>query len=73
MSDKIKVNKGDPTENGMYVAYALPVDSSMEKILLMFIDGKWGYARSDQWYIRSNQFYKGKIIGWIGPLPSNVH
>jgi len=56
---------GDPTENGMYVAYVDPVMNIpyADKKLLMFINGKWGYRSS-------SEDYSGCIYGWIGPIPA---
>jgi hypothetical protein len=54
-----------PPGNGMYVAY---VDEGLGipfagKELLMYIDGRWGYRHSDQ-------RFRGKIVGWFGPIPA---
>ena len=59
-------DSGDaPTKNGMYVAFVNPKMSIhwAERMLLMFIDGKWGYRDSDQ-------NYRQHVYGWIGPLPA---
>jgi hypothetical protein len=49
----------------MYVAY---VDPDMDvpyakKLLLMWIDGQWGYPGS-------SANYRGPVYGYIGPLPA---
>lgn len=54
-----------PAQNGLYVAY---VDPDMDvpfsaKLLLMWMDGRWGYPGSDQ-------NYRGTVYGWVGPLPA---
>lgn len=61
----LKIQEGDPTINGMYVAYVHP-DVTIpyaKKEFLIWIDNRWGYCGSDQWY-------RGKVYGWIGPLPA---
>lgn len=65
MAEKIKIQTGDPTENGTYVAYIRHefVAKYSDKLLLMWINGKWGHRMSDQWY-------RGEVLGWVGPLPA---
>lgn len=53
----------NPTETGVY-ACRVPMDVNpdlLEDKFLMWIDGRWGYLRSDQ-------YYRGVVLGWIGPL-----
>lgn len=61
----MEVREGNPPINGMYVAY---VDPDMripfaKKMLLMWIDGQWGYPGSFA-------HYRGPVYGYIGPLPA---
>jgi hypothetical protein len=60
----LSTNEGDKPElSGMYVAYIEP-DINLpyaKKELLMFLDN---------WYfLHSDQKYRGKIYGYVGPLP----
>lgn len=58
-------NEGNPTEPGMYVAYVdpdIPIPFA-QKMFLMWIDGKWGYCCS-------SEYYRGNVYGWVGPLPA---
>ena len=53
----------DPTIKGLYVAYVdgeFPV--SANRILLFWDGSRWSYQLSDQ-------FYRGKVYGHVGPLP----
>lgn len=54
--------QGIPSKVGVY---ACRVDGDLpglkKDIFLMWIEGKWGYLGSDQ-------NYRGKVHGWIGPL-----
>jgi hypothetical protein len=65
MPDYIKVqHEANPTQPGTYVVYVdndyqLP---NADRKLLNWYKGKWCYPLSDQ-------FYRGKVHGWIGPLP----
>jgi hypothetical protein len=61
----MEINQGSPEEPGLYVAYVRSgfTTSYAEKMLLMNIDGRWGYPSSDQ-------NYRGEVLGWIGPLPA---
>ncbi len=54
-----------PTANGMYVVWVNDehVKRYAKKMLLMFIDGKWGYPGSD-----AN--YRDVVYAWLGPLPA---
>lgn len=57
---------GTPVENGMYVAYVDPDVPGIPfagRRLLMFIDNRWGYLSSDQ-------YYRGAVCGYVGPLPA---
>lgn len=64
--DMVRLNRGSPTSNGIYVAYIKDTDSGYAtKILLMWIGGKWGYPSSDQ-------NYRGKVYAWVGPLPALI-
>lgn len=56
------IEEGTPPKNGMYVAYVEEMGIRFcQKMLLMWIDGKWCYLSSDQ-------KYRGHAYGWIGPL-----
>ena len=59
--------QGDPLKSGVYAcripSEALP--GLCEDKFLMWYQGKWGYLGSDLWY-------RGKVVGWLGPLP-RVH
>mgnify|MGYP003394872013 CR=1 FL=1 len=61
----IKYNTGTPTENGVY-ACRIPqghdYSGLLEDKFLMWYHGTWSYLRSDL-------NYRGRIVGWIGPLP----
>ena len=60
----MKVNVGTPTQNGMYVIYTAGVfERFPDKMLMTFINGEWGYPRSDQ-------RFRMHVDGWIGPLPN---
>lgn len=53
----------DPTENGTY-ACRVPSEQLLglhEDKFLMWFDGRWSYTGSDQ-------YYRGEVTGWIGPL-----
>lgn len=53
----------EPTKNGVY-ACRVPcnqVDGLYEDEFLMWFDGRWSYIGSDQ-------RYRGRVAGWIGPL-----
>jgi hypothetical protein len=54
----------DPSETGIYACKVdhkfIPNLTSDE--FLMWFEGRWGYVGSDQ-------FYRGEVYGWIGPLP----
>lgn len=65
MVHKKEINKSDPKESGVYVAYVEHqfLDKYPDKELLMWHDGYWSHRMSDQ-------KYRGKVYGWIGPLPS---
>ncbi len=61
----LRITKGNHTKVGNYVCY---VDHDFlykypDKIILMWIGEKWGYGGSDQ-------NYRGKVYGWVGPLPT---
>lgn len=63
----MKVNQGDPIENGPYVVY---VENKYgltyaSRKFLVWISGAW-------WHPSSDRMYRGKIYGWIGPLPRFV-
>ena len=63
----MKLRRGKPAKVGMYVAYTefleeLDMKFPMKK-LLMWSGGRWCYPSSDQ-------FFRGNVLGWIGPLPS---
>lgn len=63
----ITYNQGDPTETGVY-ACRVPCDYDdflQEDIFLMWFEGRWGYQRSDQ-------NYRGEVLGWVGPLQRRV-
>lgn len=61
---ELKIKNGNPPENGMYVVYVdhRYVCAYPDKKLLMYVNGRWGYLNSDQ-------NFRGKVHGWIGPLP----
>lgn len=63
----MKIQTGIPKKNGVYVTYIELHDEIKykypDKILLTYINGVWNYPRSDQ-------FFRGNVLGWIGPLPS---
>lgn len=60
----IAYNETDlPTENGVY-AFRVPRDNVpglYEDEFLMWYEWRLGYLGSDQ-------MYRGKVFGWIGPL-----
>lgn len=59
----VTYNTGKPTERGVYavrVPHDTIPDMLMDKFLIWF-DGKWGYLGSDM-------NYRGKVLGWLGPL-----
>ena len=64
---ELKVNKGKPTKRALYVAYVdtpIPESKFLQKKLLMWMnDDEW-------WYPGSDQIHRGKVYGWIGPLPT---
>jgi hypothetical protein len=61
----MQVEIGDaPASDGLFVCY---VDNDMlpaftERKMLMWFKGEWTYPMSDQGY-------RGKIYGYLGPLP----
>lgn len=62
----MSVEQGDPPTAGMYVAYIEPYNPGFpvaRRELLLWYDGRWCYNGSDQ-------FYRGVVYGWIGPLPT---
>ncbi len=61
---KQNIQTGNPTEQGMYIAYTEHRHSQVliERVLLMYVGYSWSYPSSDQ-------LFRGKIYGWIGPLP----
>jgi hypothetical protein len=59
--------KVDPEKNGVY-ACRVPSENLpglCEDKFLMWYQGEWEYLGSDQ-------RYRGKVVGWLGPLP-RVH
>lgn len=61
---KLKIQTGTPTKVGVYVVFA---DSELgspftDRKIMMWHEGRWHYPGSDQ-------RYRCKIHGWIGPLP----
>ncbi|WOB06516.1 hypothetical protein [Piscinibacter gummiphilus] len=60
-------DSGKPTKTGVYaVRVDDPMGSGLMKdMFLMWIEGRWGYLGSDQ-------FFRGAVHGWIGPLPRKV-
>jgi len=59
----MKVQTGEPVEEGLYVTFVdALIEKNTQRILLLYVQGLWGYPGSDQ-------LYRGKIYGWIGPLP----
>ena len=62
----LQITRGDkPSHNGVYLAYVAP-DLQVrfaKKILLTFVNDEWTYSGSDQ-------RYRDKIFGYIGPLPA---
>jgi len=66
--EALQVTRGDkPEKSGMYVVYhdeghGIPFAA---KELLMWIDGRWGYPSSDQFFRPVE-----KIVGYIGPIPA---
>ncbi len=64
----VNYEKGNPKLAGMYACRIRALYRS-EKVLndlfLMWIDQKWFYPSSDS-------EYKGKVLGWIGPLQRKV-
>lgn len=62
---KLVYQTGEPTEVGVYacrVPFAGLAGHLHEDVFLMWLDGCWNYVTSDQ-------TYRGKVFGWIGPLP----
>lgn len=60
----MEISVGQPLADGQYVCY---VDNRLlpaftERKILMWFKGQWSYPMSDQ-------TYRGRIYGWIGPLP----
>jgi hypothetical protein len=56
---------GTPPQPGLYVAYVddnVPSGFAARRIL-MWHEGRW-------WYPHSDQFYRGCVYQWIGPLPA---
>jgi hypothetical protein len=55
---------GNPVAAGVY-ACRVPLYANNDQIckdeFLMWMDGRWSYVGSDQ-------FYRGEVKGWIGPL-----
>lgn len=55
---------GNPEKTGVY-ACRIP-DVKMPgfgtDIFLIWMNDKWGYLGSSEWF-------RGEVIGWIGPLP----
>lgn len=59
----IEYQTGTPTETGVY-ACRVPLDYAPglhEDIFLIWIDGRWGYLKSDQ-------PYRGPVPYFVGPL-----
>lgn len=59
------IQQGDPSENGLYVAYVDPrLDIPFaDKKLMVYLDGEWSHMGSPE-------KYRGTVYGWIGPLPA---
>jgi hypothetical protein len=56
-----------PRETGVYVAYVnhmhITTHAGREMLFYDAQAKRWGYLGSDQWY-------RGHVYGWIGPLPT---
>ena len=55
---------GQPSRTGVY-ACRVRIDYApdlLEDIFLMWFEDRW-------WYCRSDQRYRGEVLGWLGPLP----
>jgi hypothetical protein len=58
----------DPTETGVYacrVPHETMPDLFKEDIFLLWMKGRWSYPGSDQ-------YYRGHVAGWIGPLQRRI-
>lgn len=57
----------DPMERGVYACRVPHTHNELllEDKFLMWFDGRWSHLGSDQ-------FYRGKVIGWIGPLQRRI-
>jgi hypothetical protein len=60
----MEIQKGEPKQQGTYIAYVEMNEGFPypEKQMLMWVNGRWGYPSSDQ-------YFRKKVFGWIGPLP----
>ena len=64
MAELVKYNKGQPTEQGVYACRVENPDAGFPLLhdrFLIWINGRWSYLGSDQ-------YYRGKVLGWVGPL-----
>ena len=62
----MKIKTGDPSQNGLYVAYVQPsAELSIwpDKMFLSWYETQWYHTGSDQ-------KYRGEVFGHLGPLPS---
>lgn len=60
----MELEKGRPLKNGHYICWVdqkgLPYAN---KLFLIWHDGRWSYPSSDQ-------FYRGHVYQFMGPLPA---
>ncbi len=62
----MKIKTGDPSKNGVYVAYVSPrMELSIwpDKMFLSWYENQWYHTGSDQ-------KYRDTVYGFLGPLPS---
>lgn len=63
----IDYTKGTPNKTGVY-AVRTPMDEApdlLEDRFLLWFEGKW-------WYPRSDQRYRGEVMGFVGPLARRI-
>lgn len=52
-----------PVQTGLYLIFADPkVGIHTTRMLMLWINDRWCYPSSDQ-------NYRGKVYGWLGPIP----
>jgi len=64
----IRYSRDEPTETGVYACRIKDDDyPHLLKDVFLF----W-YCKNQRWcYLSSDQYYRGKVLGWVGPLQRN--